>query len=47
MLEVKSPWNEKILEKVQQNNDGQIEKILAKASITSKIKVLIFHLMRE
>ena len=42
MLEVKSPWNEKILEKVPQNNDGQIEKILAKASIASKNKGLDF-----
>mgnify|MGYP002793036366 CR=1 FL=1 len=42
MLEVKSPWNAKILEKVPQNNDGQIEKILAKASIASKNKGLDF-----
>ena len=42
MLEVKSPWNLKILEKVPQNNEGQIEKILANASIASKNKGLDF-----
>ena len=42
MLEVKSPWNLKTLEKVPQNNDSQIESILEKANKVSKSKSLDF-----
>ena len=42
MLEVKSPWNLKTLEKVPQNNDSQIERILEKACKVSKSKSLDF-----
>ena len=42
MLEVKSPWNLKTLEKVPQNNDSQIESILEKANTVSKSKSLDF-----
>ena len=42
MLEVKSPWNLKTLEKVPQNNDSQIESILEKANSVSKSKSLDF-----
>ena len=42
MLEVKSPWNSKTLEKVPQNNDSQIESILEKANEVSQSKGLDF-----
>ena len=42
MLEVKSPWNLKTLEKVPQNNDSQIERKLEKACKVSKSKSLDF-----
>lgn len=42
MLEVKSPWNLKTLEKVPQNNDKQIQNTLEKASKISKNKGLDF-----
>jgi len=42
MLEIKSPWNQKILEKIPQNNDSQIEGILEEAYKVSKNKGLDF-----
>ena len=42
MLEVKSPWDKKFLDKVSQNNEKDIDKIIEKASLIAKNKGLDF-----